>query len=152
MKSDSDLKSEVLNRLELEPKIDAASLGVSVQEGVVTLRGVVDSEDDRTLAERAVILMDGVKGLNDDELHVGRSVRTRPTDAQLESAATDVIQWLTTISPEALKITARSGWLKLEGKVEWRHQARTIEDLVRQLPGVRGVENQLTVQSPRAAA
>jgi len=38
MITDVEIKQQVLNRLELEPKIDPTAVGVSVEGGVVTLR------------------------------------------------------------------------------------------------------------------
>ena len=40
---DKDLKQHVENALDWEPSVDAKDIGVSVDEGVVTLRGNVTS-------------------------------------------------------------------------------------------------------------
>jgi osmotically-inducible protein OsmY len=145
MKTDLQLKEDVLSVLELEAKIDPSELGVSVENGIVTLKGNVETDEDRTSTERALRLITGLKGMVDDELRVHSARRTRPNDAEIQAAAGEAIQWLTTVPRETIKVTARDGWLTLEGKVEERHQAQCIEELMREVPGVRGVKNALTV-------
>src|SRR5512139_4323979 len=95
MNSDLQLKEQVLSRLELEPKIDVAALGVSVEDGVVTLRGSVETENDRVSTERVVRELRGVKGVKGDELRVKSQLCTRPSDAELQAAACDAMDWLT---------------------------------------------------------
>jgi osmotically-inducible protein OsmY len=61
------------------------------------------------------------------------------TDTKLAAAAVDAIEWLTTVPQETIKVTARSGWLYLEGTVNCRSQLTTVEDVTRHVPGVQGV-------------
>ncbi len=145
MKSDLQLREDVLSCLELEARIDPAQLAVSVADGVVTLKGKMETEEDRASTERALRIIKGVKGLVDDDLQVQSVRRGRPNDAQIQQAAEEAIQWLTTIPREAIKVTARDGWLTLEGELEAHHQAECVEDLMRAVPGVRGVKSKLTV-------
>lgn len=151
MKSDSELKREIISRLELEPKIDPAVLGVSVEDGVVTLRGSVESEEELASTERVVRVIPGVKGLVGDELTVKSASRTRPKDADLEARAMESIRWLT-VPQEGIRITSRNGWLTVEGEVEFRHQAQSVEDVLREIAGVHGVRNLLTVRVHGKAA
>ncbi len=152
MKSDLQLKEDVLSRLELEPKIDPAQLGVSVANGVVTLSGRLETDEDRACTERAVRFIKGVKGLVDDELQVQSKRRERPKDSELQACARQAIEWLTTVPGEHIHITAQDGWITLEGEVEARHQADCIEELVREMPGVRGVKSSLRVPQTKQAA
>lgn len=150
MTTDLELKRQVLSRLELEPKIDPGCLGVSVENGVVTLKGSVESEDDRACTERVVRDLRGVKGLVDDDLRVKSTARARRSDAELEASAYEAIQWLTTVPRERLKISASDGWLSVEGETESLHQAHCIEAVLREIPGVHGVKNGLKVVQAQA--
>jgi osmotically-inducible protein OsmY len=152
MKTDLQLKQEVVTRLAFARKIDPAGLGVSVEKGVVTLRGNLETDEDRTCAQRAVRFVKGVRELVDDDLHVRSAPRRRRNDTELEAAAGEAIEWLTTIPREAVKLRAEKGWLILEGEVETPHQARRVEEVLRELPGVRGVRNGLSVPEPQHAA
>ena len=69
------------------------------------------------------------------------------TDKDLAAAAADAIEWLTTIPQETIKVTARNGWLYLEGTVDWRHQRTTLEEVTRHLPGVQGVIDSIRIKS-----
>jgi osmotically-inducible protein OsmY len=151
MKTDTDLQRNVRARLELEPKLDTEQIGVSVRDGVVTLAGRVDAEEDRTATERTVKLVAGVRGVIDD-LRVPDLQEPLRTDSDLATAGASALQWLTTIPPERVSITVHDAWLKLQGSVEYPHQRATLEDLMWNLPGVKGVENLITVQSQPAVS
>jgi osmotically-inducible protein OsmY len=43
MKTDTELQQDVINKLQCEPSIQAAEIVVGAADGVVTLRGYVDS-------------------------------------------------------------------------------------------------------------
>jgi osmotically-inducible protein OsmY len=57
--SDLSLRKTILEELEFKPEIDAASVSVAVDNGVVTLSGHVYSHAQKVSAERAV---KGIKG------------------------------------------------------------------------------------------
>lgn len=152
MKSDVQLKQEVLTRLELEPKIDPASLTVSVDNGVVTLKGRMEKATDRITTEKAVRRIKGVRGFVGDELQVETTNPMRPRDAELAQAVNDAIQWLTTVPRESIRVSILDLWVTLEGEVEAPHQSEFVEEVVRGVPGVRGVRNFLTVAKEKKAA
>jgi len=52
--SDLSLRKAIMEELEFQPQIDAASIGVAVENGVVTLTGHVSSYEQKVCAERAV--------------------------------------------------------------------------------------------------
>ena len=43
-------------------------------------------------------------------------------------------------------MTISGGWITLEGEVEWNYQKEAAEAAVRDLTGVRGVSNRITVR------
>jgi hypothetical protein len=71
----------------------------------------------------------------------------RPPDEDLAAIAANAIECLTTIPTETIKVSARKGWLHLEGTVAWRDQRNTLEQVTRNLPGVHGVIDSIAVQS-----
>lgn len=58
---DATLSSEVDAELGADPDVSAANIDVDVQDGVVTLSGLVNSETARTQAERVARGVDGVR-------------------------------------------------------------------------------------------
>jgi hypothetical protein len=63
MKSDSQLRQDVLAELDWESSINAAHIGVGVKDGIVTLSGRVASYAEKFDAERAAQRVFGVVGL-----------------------------------------------------------------------------------------
>jgi osmotically-inducible protein OsmY len=74
-------------------------------------------------------------------------VTSRLAETVLEEAAFQAIKTLTTVPVESIQITAQKAWLRVEGTVDWRHQRTTIEDVLRNLAGVVGVTNLVTINS-----
>ena len=54
MKTDSQLKKDVLAELEWDPEIGATSVGVGVKNGVVTVSGHLDTYAEKFAIERAL--------------------------------------------------------------------------------------------------
>ncbi len=61
LKTDMQLKSDIEEELTDDPKINAAQIGVTVDTGVVSLFGVVDSYAEKLAAEAAVKRVSGVR-------------------------------------------------------------------------------------------
>jgi osmotically-inducible protein OsmY len=150
MKSDAELKSDVLAELEFEPGVKVEDIGVSVKEGIVTLNGSVGSYAEELAAARAAKRIAGVKGLAED-IVVKLPGSSRLTDSDIADAAVNTIKWTSTVSADAIKLTVRDGWLSLEGTVEAWYQKSAAEEAVRNLAGVKGVTN-LIVIKPKMAA
>jgi hypothetical protein len=53
--------------------------------------------------------------------------------------------------PDGVRCIVQNGFVTLEGAVEWRSQRDNLEACVRNLPGVRGVMNNLAVRSGSGA-
>ena len=69
--TDRELKEHMQNALDWEPSVDQSDIGISVDEGVVTLRGNVRSYTERSTAERVALRVYGVKAVaNDLELQL----------------------------------------------------------------------------------
>lgn len=145
MKSDAQLQRDVLDELSWEPSVDAAHIGVSVKDGVVTLSGHVPSYAEKFGAELAARRVYGVKAVA-NELDVklpGSSVRS---DEDLAAAAVKALESNVFVPPNTVKPIVRDGWITLEGEVEWAYQKNAAESAVRYLTGVRGVTNGITIK------
>jgi osmotically-inducible protein OsmY len=150
MKSDADLKNDVLAELEFEPSVKVEDIGVSVKEGIVTLNGSVNSYAEKLAAARAAKRLAGVRGLAED-IVVKLPGSSRRNDGDIAAAAVDAVEWTSTVPEDTVKITVRDGWLTLEGAVEGWHQKSAAEEAVRNLTGVKDVTN-LIVIKPKVAA
>ena len=61
--NDVTLRQDILDELEFEPSINAANIGVAVENGVVTLTGHVGNYAEKVAAERVVQRVKGVRGV-----------------------------------------------------------------------------------------
>jgi osmotically-inducible protein OsmY len=79
MKTDIEIQKDVIDQLKWEPFLNAAQIGVSVKNGIVTLSGQVDAYSKKILAEKTTKKVSGVKAIAED-IQVGISPAYRKTD------------------------------------------------------------------------
>ena len=143
--TDSELQRAVLDELKWEPSVNAAHIGVTVKDGVVTLTGHVSSYAEKYAAEKAAKRVYGVRAVA-NELDVKLPGSSRRTDEDIAAAAVSALESNLSVPHERIKVTVNKGWVTLEGEVEWQYQKEAAENAVRYLPGVTGVTNLITVK------
>jgi osmotically-inducible protein OsmY len=146
MSQDSQLKQTVLDELKWEPSIDAAHIGVTARDGVVTLMGHVESYFQKRAAEVAAGRVKGVKAVA-EEIEVKLSSSTKRGDDDIAKAAVNRLSWNVSVPTDAIKIKVEKGWVTLSGKVDWHYQMDAAEKDVRYLQGVVGVSNDVTIKT-----
>ncbi|MDQ7971285.1 MAG: BON domain-containing protein [Rhodocyclaceae bacterium] len=150
MKSDTQIRDDVLAELRWDPAVNPTDVGVIVKDGNVTLTGHLSSFAQKYAAERAVQRVIGVRGVA-VELDVRLPSSHRRTDAEVAAAVERAIEWHTLIPTEKVHPKVEKGWVTLTGEAEWDYQRRAAEGAVRHLLGVTGVTNLITVK-PRVKA
>jgi osmotically-inducible protein OsmY len=145
--TDKQLQQDVVAELDWEPSVDAASIAVAVEDGIVTLSGTVGSYLEKKTVERIVKRVAGVKAIA-EELTVRLPERSVRTDTDIARAAVHALSWHVSL-PDEIKVTVEDGVLTLEGKVDWDYQRTAAEHAVQHLTGVRLVSNYLTLR-PKA--
>jgi len=111
---------------------------------VVTLAGFVDSYADKWRAERLVSKVRGVKAVVND-VEVKLPSHARRLDPELARAAVNALQWNILVPHDKIQIIVEDGWITLKGEVPWFYQREEAERAVRNLAGVKGVSNLITV-------
>jgi osmotically-inducible protein OsmY len=144
-----ELKDQVLNALDWEPSIDAGEIDVSVEENVVTLTGRVGSYAQKLAAERVTLGVYGVKGVANDLEVVVTPVYER-TDTDIAHAAVQALKWNSLVPRDRVTVAVSGGWVTLNGTLDWQYQKDAADHTVRNLTGVRGVTNDVTVK-PRVS-
>lgn len=142
--SDLSLRKTILEELEFKPEIDSASIGVAVDNGVVTLSGHVSSYAQKVSAERAVKGINGVRAVA-EEIQVRLEKGAGTADDTIATRALNIISWTADIPDGDIQVIVQNGWITLEGEVDWQYQKETVERAVRKLSGVVGVDNRLTL-------
>ncbi len=151
MKSDVQLRNDVLDELNADPSIDVARIAVTVKDGIVTLGGEVTSYPQKRAAEYAVKRVAGVKGYA-EEIRVKILPISRRTDADIARAAVDALQWDVSVPADALTVKVHDGVVTLEGDVDWHFQRQAAHDDVRHLLGVKRVANEIVVKPANVAS
>ncbi|TAK35787.1 MAG: BON domain-containing protein [Chloroflexota bacterium] len=148
---DEDIQREVLDELLWDPAVEASEIGVTVDAGVVTLTGTVETYSMSSAAEAAAHRVRGVKAVANNIQVTPPSDRTR-TDTDIAKAAANALEWNARVPHQQIKTTVRDGWVTLEGHVRWHYQKVAAYKSVRDLMGVRGVSDLITVAAPSASA
>jgi len=148
--TDRELQEHVQKALDWEPSVDAADIGVSVDGGVVTLRGDVKTYSEKGAAERVALRVYGVKAVaNDVNVRLGDGLKR--TDTDVAQAAVSALRWNTMVPGDKIAAAVTDGWVTLTGHVSWEYQRVAAARAVRDLTGVRGVTNLVTVE-PHASS
>jgi osmotically-inducible protein OsmY len=150
MKTDTQLKHDILSELEWEPSINASQIGVEVKDGVVTLAGHVDSFGEKWHAEKAVERVSGVRALA-VEIAVKLPGSSQRSDTEIAHVAESALKWQTFLPEGAIKIMVESGWITLSGRVEWEYQRQAATTAVRHLLGVKGLNDEILINSKVSA-
>jgi osmotically-inducible protein OsmY len=145
MKSDIEIQKDVIEQLKWEPFLNAAQIGVSVKNGIVTLSGQVDTYSKKMLAEKAAKKVAGVKAIAED-IQVGISPSYKRSDAEIAEAVVNALKWHTMIPEDKIKVSVEEGNVKMEGDVEWEYQRSQAKTTVESLMGVRFVTNLIAVK------
>jgi osmotically-inducible protein OsmY len=149
MKTDMQLKQDVIAELEWEPSVNAAHIGVSVSDGVVTLTGHVPSFAEKYAAEKGAKRVYGIKAVA-NELDVKLKSSSKRTDGDIAAACVKALKDNETVPDQRIKVLVDSGWVTLEGEVEWQYQKDTALASIRYLTGVAGVTNCIRIK-PRVS-
>jgi osmotically-inducible protein OsmY len=86
MKTDADLRKDVMAELAWDPAIRSTDVGVAVKDGVVTLTGHLDTFAEKFAIERALRRVAGVLAIA-LELDVKLAPRHKRSDTEIAVAA-----------------------------------------------------------------
>ena len=151
MKSDTQVQQNIIDELAWEPNLDAAALGVTVVEGVVTLTGQMRSLAEKWTAEHVAKRVAGVLAVTND-IVVQLPGESQRTDADIARAALNALEWDVRVPHRQVTVAVSDGIVKLEGAVDTQQQKLAAEHVIRHLTGVKGVTNLLRVTAAAAVA
>jgi osmotically-inducible protein OsmY len=142
-KRDPDIHQDVRAELSMQQDEWRRSVEVSVQHGVVSLNGLVDSYAEKWAIDRAVRQIVGVKDVR-DYLHVRPPDIAAPTDRRIATTANWALGWDVRV-PRGIHAHVIDGMLRLGGAVERFYQRAAAEEAVRNLVGVRDIVNEIAL-------
>ncbi len=145
MKSDLEIRDDVLQELAWQPYINETEIGVIVEKGVVTLTGTVDSYSKKKAAEEAVKNVKGVRAeTEENEVKYGNAYKK--SDKEIAKAAADALKWNYSVPDDKITLKVDNGWVYLNGEVRWTYQKDAAKKSIEDLIGVRHVSNNITIK------
>jgi len=146
MKSNESLQKEVQDAIKWEPLLKAAQIGVTVDDGLVTLTGTVDSYVKKTEAETAAKKVAGVKAVVEKiEVKFGES--DAKDDNDIAKEVINALKWNWQVPNDKISIKVENGWVNLYGDLQWNYQKDAAKAAIKNLLGVKGVINDIKIAS-----
>jgi osmotically-inducible protein OsmY len=146
MKSNQELQTDVQNAIKWEPLLNAAEIGVTAKDGVVSLTGVVDSYAKKMEAENAAKKVIGVKALV-EKIEVKFPTSWTKTNTEIANEVLTGLKNDWSIPNERVTVKVEDGWVTLEGELPWNYQKESAKNAVNFLMGVKGVTNNIRIKS-----
>lgn len=145
MKTDAQLKNDVIEELRWEPTVTSSDINVATHNGVVTLSGSVPYYAEKRAAERATQRVEGVKAIA-EEVEVNLAGVHKRKDSDIAEAVVNSLRWHVWV-PNDIQATVENGWVTLTGSVTRAFQRNAAVAAVRYLSGVTGVSNNISIKS-----
>lgn len=144
-KSDSELAQRIMRELKWDSRIEWATINVQVTGAVATLTGLASSYAKKVAAQEAAHRVAGILDVAND-IHVKPIDRWARTDTEVASAVRNALEWDALVPNELIQSTVSSGWVTLEGDVDYWREREDAERAILRLAGVVGVTNQITIR------
>jgi osmotically-inducible protein OsmY len=147
MKTDAEIKEEVIRELRWDPQIsEPDAIGVAVKDGAVTLTGHAPTYGQKWAAGRAAERVYGVRAVAND-LTVRLSGRVRD-DSDIATAIAHILGNNVQVPEGRVRARVEGGWVTLDGQVDHDFQRHEVERMVRNVRGVVGVTDNITISPP----
>jgi osmotically-inducible protein OsmY len=152
MKNNSELQKDVQDAIKWEPLLNAAEIGVTVKDGIVTLTGIVDNYSKKTEAEDAAKNVAGVKAIVEKIEVKFNSSFGKKDDNEIAAEVVNAFKWNWRVPNDKVKVKVENGWITLDGDLAWNYEREAAKDAVKNLLGVTGVSNNIQIKSDATEA
>ena len=146
MKTNEELQKDVQDAIKWEPLLNAAEIGVTTKDGIVTLTGVVDNYSKKLQAEEAARNVAGVTAVV-EKIKIEFGKTDKKQDSEIATAVLNAFKWNLQVPNDKVKVKVEDGWVTLDGVLEWNYQREEARDTISDLIGVKGVTNNIKLRS-----
>jgi len=146
MKNNEALLKDVQDAIKWQPLLNAAEIGVTAKDGVVSLSGVVDTYAKKTEAEDAAKNVAGVTALVEN-IEVRYPSSFSKTNAEIANEVLAELKARWDVPQDKVNVKVEAGWITLSGEVSWNYQKEAAKDAIKSLMGIIGVANNITIKS-----
>ena len=126
MKSDEQVRHQVISELNEDIAINAGQICVEVRNGVVTLSGQVASYAEKWDAERAVQRVASAGSLATG-IEVDEPAADEPRNTDMARSADGVLKWMTALPMKSVKVVVEKDSITLSGRID-RHPPEQTTD------------------------
>lgn len=145
MKTDEEIKVDVIKQLQWDARIDASDISVKVNDGSVELEGDVTSLTAKDAAFDDAYLVDGVLSVKNDLDVRFPAEKTVPSDLDIKTNLINTLSFNSDLESYKIDVSVDNGWITLEGTVNAYWEKVAAENEALDINGVLGVTNNLGV-------
>ena len=142
IKPDEEIREAILDAFLYDPRISSFNPEVSVNNGQVTLSGVVDNLKAKRAAEQDATYIVGVVGVKN---YIKVRPELIPQDEKLEANIHKALVTDPMIDRWDIEVNANNGIVYLNGTADSNYEKFHTEDVVSKQKGVVAIENNLTI-------
>jgi osmotically-inducible protein OsmY len=146
MKTNENLQKDVQDAIKWEPLLNAAEIGVTAKDGVITLTGTVDSYAKKLEAERAAKNVAGVNAIV-EKIDISFGSSFKKNDNQIAAEVLNALRWNWEVPNDKVKVKVEKGWVTLEGELKWNFQKEAAKKAIKSLLGLTGITDHITIKS-----
>jgi hyperosmotically inducible protein len=144
--SDAVITSKVKSKLAADPQTSAVEIDVDTLNGTVTLRGLVDSQEEARDAERLARDTEGVRDV-ENELEIGDvSAGGEVSDAWIVTKVKSQLAADPEVNSFNIDVDALQGEVTLSGIVTGERARTEAERIARATEGVKSVRNEIRLR------
>jgi osmotically-inducible protein OsmY len=143
--TDQELQTQVIDKLHWDDRVNAADVGVTVNDAKVTLRGTVPSYRAKALAEQDTKEIEGITEVfNHLQVQYPATIPV-PIDEEIASNVVNALSWDPDIDANKIDVSVVGGLLTLRGTVDAYWKKFQVEDIGYGITGVIDIINELAV-------
>ncbi|MGA1838987.1 MAG: BON domain-containing protein [bacterium] len=152
-RSDQDIKKDIISSIKRNVYLSELPISVDVKDGIVTLNGSVGNAYEKKIARDTAFWVGDVKKVQNNldvkwqEEEGAREKPSSPSDDELKETIRLEFNEDSRLAPLKITIEALSGHVTIRGSVPSYYQKQIAEEDVRDVIGVSGVTNLLTVNA-----
>ena len=142
-KMDNRIESSAKNSYVFKTYLQADDIKVQSEDGAVTLTGTVSEESHKSLAQETVADLPGVKSV-DNMLEVKGESPAKMSDAWITAKVKTIFLFHRNVSAMT-EVDTKAGIVTLQGKAANEAQKDLTTEYAKDVEGVKGVNNEMTV-------